>query len=59
MDATVLNLIISPEAEVDQIQLNIVTVLLSLTNSSDSKGGFVGMKMFYRKNALAYVQPLF
>ena len=56
-DTTALNPVISPEAEVGQIHLNVVIVLSSLKNSTDTKSGFVGAKVLNRKHAFSYPQP--
>ena len=52
-DTTVLCPVISPGAEVGQILLNVVAVII-LDNSTDTKRGFVGVKVYYREFAIAY-----
>ena len=45
--------VISPEADGGQIYLNVVTVLCYSKDSTDTKRGFVGAKVFYREHTFA------
>ena len=58
-DATVLYPVIFPEGEGGQINLNVVTVLCSSKNSTDTKRGFAGEEIFYLEHALAYPNHCF
>ena len=58
-DTAVLSLEISPKPEGGQIHINVTSVLGSLTNSTDTKRGFVGAEVFYWEHALTYPHPQF